>query len=58
MNWCMNKEAWTHILFNEGRGRAKNPLEHGCMSRRKLFTTTMTMTITQYSNLISELTAD
>ena len=57
MNWCMNKEAWTHILLMEGGG-AKNPLEHGCMSRRKLFTTTMTMTITQYSNLISELTAD
>ena len=60
MNWCMNKEAWTHILLmEEGGGEdPKNPLEHGCMSRRKLFTTTMTMTITQYSNLISELTAD
>ena len=57
MNWCMIKEAWTHILFNGGKG-AKNLLEHGCMSRRKLFTTTMTMPITQYSNLISELTAD
>ena len=40
MNWCMNKEAWTHILLmEEGGGRGgdpKNPLEHGRMSRRKL----------------------